>query len=92
MFQKILSLIFPQRGVPDLDKFEVYNIYYNEAEAFIAKGILETSGIKCFLEGETLSSVYPQLPFTGIRLLMRQGDFLIADHILSQNMRNDEKD
>lgn len=89
MLDKFLSLIFPRKSKLNLDRFEVFRVYSNEADAFIDKGVLETNGIKCFIEGETLSSVYPsQLSFSGIRLLLRQADFFIAEHILTENARN----
>lgn len=86
---KSLSKIFNRKKKsPNLENFELFNIYANQADAFIAKGVLETNGIKCFIEGETLSSVYPsQLSFSGIRLFIRKGDFLMADQLLPENLK-----
>lgn len=84
----ILKLFSREKEIPNLDSFELFNVYGNQADAFIAKGVLETNGIKCFIEGETLSSVYPsQLSFSGIRLFIRKGDFLIADQLLTGNLK-----
>ena len=80
---KILKHIFSSKRTTDLDKFEMYKEYYNPGEAYIAKGVLETNGIKCFIDGDTLSSVYPsQLSFSGLRLFVRRADFLMADELL----------
>lgn len=85
----IRKIFNPQLSKPDLERFELYNVFSNDAEAYIAKGVLETNGIKCFIEGDTLSSVYPsQLSFSGVRLLLRKCDFLIADNLLSENLVN----
>lgn len=73
----------------DIDHFELYNTYSNISDAYIVKGVLETNGIKCFIEGDQLSSVYPsQLSFSGIRLFIRRADFLIANQLLSENLIN----
>lgn len=67
----------------ELDRFELYKVFYNESDAYIVKGMLETNGIKCFIEGDTLSSVYPHLSFSGIRLLIQRKDFIMADELLT---------
>lgn len=73
----------------DLDCYDVFETYYNEADAYIAKGVLETNGIACFIVGDTLSSVYPsQLSFAGLRLMVRRVDFMMARQLLKTN-RND---
>ncbi|MCH5247961.1 MAG: DUF2007 domain-containing protein [Muribaculaceae bacterium] len=81
---KLLERVFGLgKKCEDLDRFEVYRVFSNETDAFILKGMLETNGIKCFIEGDTLSSVYPSaLTFSGTRLLIMKKDFLMADHLI----------
>ena len=87
--KNLLTRLFNPKRESDLSQFEVYNVYSNESDAYIVKGVLETNGIKCFVEGDTLSSVYPsQLSFSGIRLYIRKGDFLMADNLLPDNLKN----
>ena len=54
------------------------------AEAYIAKGVLETNGVPCIVDNEILSSVYPLSvsPFA-IRLMVRRCDIELAHDILS---------
>lgn len=79
----IKDFLFRDKNKANLDRFEFYRTYYDRAEAYIAKGVLETNGIKCFIEGDTLSSVYPsQLTFSGLRMFLRKADFLMADQLL----------
>lgn len=54
-------------------------------EAYIAKGVLETNGVPCFVDNEIMSSsVYPLTisPFA-IRLMVRRCDIELAREILS---------
>lgn len=79
-----LKNLFRRKQKLNLDSYEVFNVYSNEADAYIAKGVLETNGIKCFIVGDTLSSVYPsQLSFAGLRLMVRNVDFFMASQLLN---------
>lgn len=81
---KFFEYLFLSRQPVNLDRFELYNTYSDAGEAYIIKGVLETNGIKCIIEGDSLSSVYPSLSFTGYRLLIKRADFIMADQLLSQ--------
>ncbi len=55
------------------------------AEAYIAKGVLETNGVPCIVDNEIMSSsIYPLAvsPFA-IRLMVRRCDMELAHEILS---------
>lgn len=41
------------------DRLVVFNSYVNDADAYIAKGVLETNGVPCIINNEIFSSVYP---------------------------------
>lgn len=77
--------LFTGKEKPDLDRFELYRTFNSDVEAYIAKGVLETNGIYAQLEGNTLSSVYPHLGFSELRLYIRRADFLMADQLLEEN-------
>ncbi len=62
----------------------VLNEYFTDAEAYIAKGVLETNGIPCVINNEIMSSIYP-LPVSsvgGVRLLVFRQDFEAAQSLL----------
>lgn len=83
MIKNLLTKFIKTKKTADLDGFELYNVYSSQSEAYIARGVLETNGIKCIIEGDILSSVYPsQLSFSGLRLYVRRVDFLMADQLL----------
>ena len=42
-----------------LDELVIFDKFTDLAEAYIIKGMLETNGIPCVIEGGVLSSVYP---------------------------------
>ena len=41
------------------------NVYNSDVDAHIAKGLLESNGIKCIIDNEIMSSIYP-IPFSTI--------------------------
>lgn len=61
------------------------NEYYSDAEAYIAKGVLETNGIPCVINNEIMSSVYP-ITITSlgaIRLMVFERDLEAARSLLN---------
>ena len=61
------------------------NEYYSDAEAYIAKGVLETNGIPCVINNEIMSSVYP-ITITSlgaIRLMVFERDLEAARALLN---------
>jgi hypothetical protein len=50
--------------------------YYDQSEAMIAKSVLDSAGVYCFLEGVALAQVRPDLMFAlgGMRLMVRVED------------------
>lgn len=64
------------------------NVYNSDAEAHIAKGLLESNGIRCIIDNEIMSSIYP-IPFSTIgqvRLMVLQRDENLAREILTNNL------
>lgn len=62
------------------------NEYYSDAEAYIAKGVLETNGIPCVINNEIMSSVYP-ITITSlgaIRLMVFERDLEAARSLLNE--------
>lgn len=68
------------------DDLILLNTYYSDAEAYIAKGVLETNGIPCIINNEIISSVYPitVTPLGGIRLLIFRRDLPLARKLLTE--------
>lgn len=64
----------------DTDKLTLAKIYYNDAEANIAMGMLRSNGIPCILDNEIAFTTFGiQLtPNNGIRLMVRQSDLPAA--------------
>lgn len=67
------------------DDLILLNTYYSDADAYIAKGVLETNGIPCIINNEIMSSVYPLTvtPLGGIRLLIFRRDLEAARELLT---------
>lgn len=43
----------------------LFGSFYNDVEAYILKGVLETNGIPCVINNELMSTVYP-LPVSDV--------------------------
>lgn len=68
----------------DYSELVLLNEYNTDAEAYIAKGVLETNGIPCIINNEIMSSVYP-LTLTslgGIRVMVFDRDLASARALL----------
>lgn len=66
-----------------LDELVVLDKFTDLTEAYIIKGMLETNGIPCVVNGGVLSSVYPaQLEFSMVRVMVRRRDLLMAESLL----------
>lgn len=59
--------------------------FYDLAQAYIAKGVLDANGIDAIVDNEIMSSVYPITitPLGAIRLMVRRGDLDAARKILN---------
>lgn len=69
----------------------VLESYNSDVEAYIARGVLESNGVKCIINNEIMSSIYP-LTLTsigGIKLLVRREDFELAKEILNSSLSPD---
>ncbi len=69
----------------------VLESYNSDVEAHIARGVLESNGVKCIINNEIMSSIYP-LTLTsigGIKLLVRREDFELAKEILNSSLSPD---
>ncbi|MBE6318595.1 MAG: DUF2007 domain-containing protein [Bacteroidales bacterium] len=67
------------------DKLVTIRVFSDNTQAHIAQGLLEDNGVKCVLNNEIMSSVYP-LTFTsigGIKLLVNCDSVEIAEKILN---------
>ncbi|MFG6381867.1 MAG: DUF2007 domain-containing protein [Muribaculum sp.] len=63
----------------------VFDTYYSDADAYIAKGVLETNGVPCIINNEIMSSVYP-ITVTSlgeIKLLVFRRDLELARRIMA---------
>lgn len=66
-----------------LDELVVLDKLTDVAEAYIIKGMLETNGIPCVVDGGVLSSVYPaNLDFSMVIVRVRRRDLLMAESLL----------
>jgi hypothetical protein len=68
----------------DKNDLALFGTYYSDAEAYIAKGVLETNGVPCAITNEIISSVYPlsTTPLGAIRLWVREQDKELACRIM----------
>ena len=66
------------------DRLVVFNSYVNDADAYIAKGVLETNGVPRIINNEIFSSVYPVglAPWGSIKLLIFRRDMEKAIRIM----------
>jgi Putative prokaryotic signal transducing protein len=66
------------------NKFVVVSSYGNEDEAYVAKGVLESSGIEAMIQADTAGRMREHLAWSGLghRLLVREEDAAAARSIL----------
>lgn len=65
----------------------VLGSFYNDVEAYILKGVLETNGVPCVINNELMSSVYP-LPVSdvgSIKVLIPADKLELAEGIMRSN-------
>lgn len=77
------------------DDLVIFDTYVNDADAYIAKGVLETNGIPCVINNEIFSSVYPVTlsPWGAIKLLVFRRDLERAHQIMeSKPLPGQEED
>lgn len=68
-----------------LDELVVLDRFADLAEAYIIKGMLETNGIPCVVDGSVLSSVYPSnLEFSMVRVMVRRRDLMMAQNLIGR--------
>lgn len=72
------------------EKLVLAKVYYNDAEANIAMGMLRSNGIPCILDNEIAFTTFGiQLtPTNGIRLMVHQSDLSLALSLLSADGDN----
>ncbi len=71
----------------------VFDTYYTDADAYIAKGVLETNGVPCIINNEIMSSVYP-ITVTSlgeIKLLVFRRDLELARRIMASKPLSDQE-
>lgn len=72
----------------------VFGTYYSDADAYIAKGVLETNGVPCIINNEIMSTVYP-ITVTSlgeIKLLVFRRDLELAWRIMEAKPLPDQDD
>ena len=72
----------------------VFGTYYSDADAYIAKGVLETNGVPCIINNEIMSTVYP-ITVTSlgeIKLLVFRRDLELARRIMEAKPLPDQDD
>jgi hypothetical protein len=57
-------------------------IYRSQGEALLAKGLLESAGIECFLANETAGRIKPDGLILDFELWVREGDAEAARELL----------
>ncbi len=69
------------------DDLILFNAYYSDVDAYIAKGVLETNGIPCVINNEIMSSVYPITITTlgEIRLFIFRRDLYAARRLFADD-------
>lgn len=69
------------------DDIILLETFASDADAYIAKGVLETNGIPCIINNEIMSSVYPVTltPWGGIKLLIFRRDLELARRLLGND-------
>ena len=73
-----------------LDELVVLDKLTDLTEAYIIKGVLETNGIPCVVDGGVLSSVYPaNLEFSMVIVRVRRRDLLMAQNLLGYKAEKD---
>lgn len=66
----------------DPDELVEFDSYTNIADAYIAKGILETNGVQCVINGQLMSTLYFGVPGIDPRLYVRRKDLELARRIM----------
>ena len=72
----------------------VFGTYYSDADAYIAKGVLETNGVPCIINNEIMSTVYP-ITVTSlgeIKLVVFRRDLELARRIMEAKPLPDQDD
>lgn len=72
----------------------VFGTYYSDADAYIAKGVLETNGVPCIINNEIMSTVYP-ITVTSlgeIKMLVFRRDLELARRIMEAKPLPDQDD
>ena len=72
----------------------VFGTYYSDADAYIAKGVLETNGVPCIINNEIMSTVYP-ITVTSlgeIKLLVFRRDLELARRKMEAKPLPDQDD
>lgn len=66
----------------DPDELVEFDTYTSIADAYIAKGILETNGVQCVVNGQLMSTLYFGVPGLDSRLYVRRKDLGLARKII----------
>ncbi len=67
------------------DDLVEFSSFQNVADAYIAKGILETNGVQCVVNGQLMSTLYYGVPGLDARLYVRQKDLALARRIIDSD-------
>lgn len=64
------------------DDLVEFDSYTNIADAYMTKGILETNGVPCVVNGQLMSTLYFGVPGLDSRLYVRRKDLEMARKII----------
>jgi len=64
------------------DDLVEFDSYTNIADAYMTKGILETNGVQCVVNGQLMSTLYFGVPGLDSRLYVRRKDLEMARKII----------
>ncbi len=67
----------------DPDELVEFDKFTNIADAYITKGILETNGVPCVINGQLMSTLYFGVPGLDPRLYVRLKDLELARKIIA---------
>lgn len=72
-----------QANIPGND-LVLFNEYANSADAYIAKGVLDTNGVPAIVDNSIMGTLLGGIPAVGsFRLMVRRKDLDLARHIMS---------
>ena len=63
--------------------------FTNDVDANIVRGVLESNGVPCIVNGENMNVIYGGIPSFSVRLYVRRTDLDLARRILDSDVAPD---